>query len=287
MERLENPFRGGAGAGPRLALRPMTGHEEEWVERRRSEANTARLCNEVLARCLVAPGAEASRELERVRALPVAQRDEALLQLRRLSLGDTVHTRTACPACGVAAEVDFQLSQLPLPSTEAPARVLATLEDGTQAVLRLPTAGDQESLLDARLETEAERRTWLLSRVLVRLGQQEGPFPEESTRMLPSSTRSALERALEEALPDLDLSMALTCAGCGKSFSAPFDVAGFFFAEMSQRSRHLLRHVHELASRYHWSEAELLSMPLPRRQAYLELIDTERDRALLRALEEG
>jgi len=228
LERLESPFRGGGGAGPRLVLRPMTGHEEEWVERRRSEANTARLCNEVLARCLVAPGAEASRELDRVRALTVAQRDEALLQLRRLSLGDTLHMRTACPSCGGTAEVDFQLSQLPLPPTEAPARVLVSLEDGTQAVLRLPTAGDQEALLDASLETEAEQRTWLLARVLVSLGQQQGPFPEESTRMLPSSTRATLERALEEALPDLDLSMALTCAGCGKDFIAPFDVSGFF-----------------------------------------------------------
>lgn len=226
MERLESPFRG--GGEPKLALRPMTGHEEEWVERRRAEANTARLCNELLARCLVAPGAEDLHALERVRALPVAQRDEALLQLRRLSLGETVHTRTACPACGAGAEVDFQLSQLPLPSTEVPARVLATLEDGMQAELRLPTAGDQEVLLDARLETEAERRTWLLARVLVRLGQQEGPFSEEAARALPVSTRAALERALEEALPDLDLSMALSCGGCGKDFSAPFDVSGFF-----------------------------------------------------------
>jgi len=56
---------------------------------------------------------------------------------------------------------------------------------------------------------------------------------------------------------------------------------------MRLRARHLLRQVHELASRYHWSEAELLSLPLPRRQAYLGLIEAEQDRALLRALGEG
>lgn len=56
---------------------------------------------------------------------------------------------------------------------------------------------------------------------------------------------------------------------------------------MRQRGRHLLRQVHELASLYHWSEAELLALPLPRRQAYLQIIDAERDRALLGALEEG
>lgn len=227
VERLESPFKG-RGAAARLVPRPMTGHEEEWVERRRAQANTARVCNEVLARCLAEPGADCSRELERVRALPVAQRDEALLQLRRLSLGDTVHMQARCPACDGAVEVDFPLSHIPLPSTAAPARVEVTLEDGSQAVLRLPTAGDQEALLDAALETEAERRTWLLSRVLLRWGGSEGPFPEDFTRGLSTPARATLERALEEALPDLDLSMAVGCPGCGHAFSAPFDVAAFF-----------------------------------------------------------
>ena len=53
---------------------------------------------------------------------------------------------------------------------------------------------------------------------------------------------------------------------------------------MSQRRHHLLRDVHRLASRYHWSEAELFSLPLPRREAYLRLIDSEQERELLAAL---
>ncbi|MBN1203767.1 MAG: hypothetical protein JXB05_02440 [Myxococcaceae bacterium] len=226
VESRENPFRG--RERPRLVPRAMTGHEEEWVERRGAEANTARLCNEVLARCLAPPGADCSQELERVRALLVAQRDEALLQLRRLSLGDTVQTQARCPACRAVVEVDFPLSRIPLPSTAAPARVEVALEEGGRAVMRLPTAGDQEALLDAALKTEAERRTWLLSRVLLRLGDSEGPFSEESTRGLSTPTRAALERALEEALPDLDLSMSTGCPECGHAFSAPFDVPAFF-----------------------------------------------------------
>jgi len=53
---------------------------------------------------------------------------------------------------------------------------------------------------------------------------------------------------------------------------------------MSQRLHRLLQDVHRLASRYHWSEAELFSLPLPRRQAYLGLIDSEQERELLAAL---
>ena len=56
---------------------------------------------------------------------------------------------------------------------------------------------------------------------------------------------------------------------------------------MRQGSRRLLQEVFVLASRLHWSEAELLSMPLPRRRAYLDLIEAEQDRATLAALEEA
>jgi hypothetical protein len=207
----------------------MTGHEEELVERRRNEPNTARLCNELLARCLVPVGADSTQELARIRSLQVAQRDAALLELRRISLGDEVRTTVACPACGHAVEVDFRLSQIPVPAVpETSVPLDVPLGDGRQARLRLPTVGDQEALLDTPLETEAEKRTWLLARVLLRYGDEQGPFSEAFTRALPMSVRAALERALEQALPDLDLSMAVTCQDCGHGFSAPFDVAAFF-----------------------------------------------------------
>lgn len=53
---------------------------------------------------------------------------------------------------------------------------------------------------------------------------------------------------------------------------------------MRQRRHRLLQDVHRLASRYHWSEAELFSLPLPRREAYLGLIDAEHEREMLAAL---
>lgn len=56
---------------------------------------------------------------------------------------------------------------------------------------------------------------------------------------------------------------------------------------MRLRCRRFLKDVHQLASRYHWSEGEILSLPLPRRQAYLVIFEAERDATLLHALGEG
>ncbi|WP_437733106.1 hypothetical protein [Sorangium sp. So ce1335] len=49
----------------------------------------------------------------------------------------------------------------------------------------------------------------------------------------------------------------------------------------------MLHDVHRLASRYHWSEDQILRLPLPRRAAYLAIIEAEEDRRLFEPLEEG
>jgi hypothetical protein len=234
-ERIENPFAARRSMRaerpapvPDLQLRDMTGYEEEVVERRRGNANTAALCNELVARCMVAPGADHAAAYERVRSFSVAERDVALISLRRSSFGDLVELEVSCTACNRKNEVDFQLGALPVSLGAIEREVEATLPDGTLVSMRLPTAGDQEDLLNAELETESERRTFLLACTLQRFGDREGPFDFDFARALPIASRNCLEKALEARIPDLDLRMAVTCVACGHSFSAPFDVAAFF-----------------------------------------------------------
>ncbi len=231
--KMENPFgrRWGARDERRkspLALRPMTGHEEEIVESRRGEANTAALCNEILARCLVLPGADVRSARARVRALLVAERDAALCELRRISLGSHIKSRVFCPSCGEENAVDFDLGTLPIAVPETKETIEVSVEGDIRVTLRLPTAGDQEDLLDEGLEGDSQRRSFLLSRAIARYGEREGPFDYEFARALPIGVRNALESALEQVIPDLDLSMVVSCHICAHGFSAPFDVASFF-----------------------------------------------------------
>lgn len=232
-ERIESPFarrppRADPGPDGVVAeLRAMTGHEEELVERRRGDASTAALCNELLARCLVAPGEEPGPALARVRALPVAARDAALVRLRRLSFGDALRSSVECPRCGASQELAFDLGRLPAVELRAPERVEAEAA-GVRAVLRLPVAGDQEAIAAAAPGSAAERRSLLLGRLLVRYGDAEGPFDAAFAHALPVGTRRALEEAVERAAPRLDLEMAVTCVECRHEFAAPFDVASFF-----------------------------------------------------------
>ena len=133
-----------------LPLRELTGWEEEFLERRQHEPNTARTCNEVLAMCCVAPGSlpdEAVRD--RVRALLVAERDRELVRLRRMSIGPDVEATVVCPSCGGTIEASFSLDTLELDVQLPRRRTGIPLDDPDGLTLDLPTAGDQEELLDA------------------------------------------------------------------------------------------------------------------------------------------
>jgi hypothetical protein len=212
-----------------LPLRELTGWEEEYLERHQHEANTARTCNEVLARCCVPPGVEPDADIRgRVRGLLVAERDRELVRLRRLSLGPAVEARIDCPECGETNDATFSLDDLDLDlDPSLPGQRVGLPVEGEQLTLTLPTAGDQEELLDTDLDSPAERRTWLLGRCLrTSDGTQLG---HAAARALPVRRRAALEHAIDDQLPALDLEMAVSCAHCGAEFAAPFDVGVFFF----------------------------------------------------------
>ena len=74
-ESSSQPYRSRPSAVPEgFKLRPMTGYEEEYLEERLSDPNTSETCNQILARCLVAPGSDHRPALDAVRALEVQTR---------------------------------------------------------------------------------------------------------------------------------------------------------------------------------------------------------------------
>lgn len=209
-------------------LRAMTGYEEELVESQRSARNTAALCNELIARCLVGPGESPRAARERVAGLTTAERDLALVALRRKTYGDLVEMVADCPSCHEACAISFELSRLPLTLAAIPTGVEVELDDGRLARARLPTVADQDELLELGIESQARRRTWLLARTLTRLGEREGPFEEAELHALSSAARQRLIAALERALPSFDLSMEVSCQACHAQFVSPFQIDGFF-----------------------------------------------------------
>ena len=207
-------------------LREFSGFEEELaLASGGAPQHAATVANEALARCLVEPGEDPGAWRERVAELALIERDRLLLELRRRSVGDEVRSRAGCPRCNASWQVRFRISELPIETRTAGA-VSGVLPNGKTFRLRPLTAGDQAALLEAG--GRCDRLSATLARSLVEFGGRPGPFDEEEIAGWEGRDRDAFGEKLDEANPDLDIRLRLTCESCGSEIEAPFDPESFF-----------------------------------------------------------
>jgi hypothetical protein len=243
-------------------LRPLSGHEEEWLARH-PRVPSAVAVTYLLSACLLRLDDQPVHRAQ-VGRLLVGDRDYLMLHLRRLTLGDTIRAVLTCQACTAKMDVDFQAADVPIeyrPQTAASYTLdLATgAGPGRTVRFRLPTGADQEAVLGLAGEQAVEA---LLARCLL----------DEGGAALLHSEQNVVIEAMEKLAPQLELELELVCPECGHTFMTLFDTTLFFLSEMSTNARQLVREVHHLAFHYHWSEAEILSLTRSRRHLYLSLL---------------
>jgi hypothetical protein len=183
----------------------------------------------------------------------VAERDAAILTLRRVTFGQRFACATVCPHCGV--QLEFELDAATLPEfTPATDEVRA---NGMR--FRLPTSRD---LIDAgRCVTDEDA-----AQMLARLCCLEEQAPETTPALL-----AEIEREMAALLDEIEL--RFDCAACGHAWRSGFDICAYVWQEIEHRAAGLLDDVHRLASCYSWNERDILAMSGRRRAAYLDRCD--------------
>jgi hypothetical protein len=196
-------------------------------------------------------------------ALTIGERDERLLRLREATFGNRMPLVAACPQCGENLEAEVSANELVMKGAEdvpeAQTRVSVPhasfeIEVGGRTIrFRLPNSID---LAVVRGSADAERA--LFARCV-------GEEHEDDVM-------EAVAAKMAELDPQSDIDLSLACAACGHRWSAPFDIASYFWSEIDAWAQRLLLEIHELARGYGWSERDILAMSGPRRRAYLELL---------------
>ena len=213
---------------------------------------------------------------EQLARLPVGRRDAALLRLREQTFGPRLPCVAECPACGETLEWDFAAPDLGAPDLaaleEIPAAETHTFRAGDCAArFRLPDSRDLAEL--APHDSAENNRQRLLRACVLEFHRGGGALPPgENPAALPPDFTAALLARMAELDPLADVRLGVNCPACRHAWDATFDIAGFFFAELSAWAARLLREVHELAAAHGWSEAEILHLSPHRRRAYLEMI---------------
>ncbi|MFL6216666.1 MAG: phage baseplate protein [Blastocatellia bacterium] len=216
--------------------------------------------------------------IEQLARLSIGQRDARLLALREQTFGSRLVSVATCEACGEQLELTFDadeiraapVDQLTLrsPADEAAEPQCLSLNlNGYDISFRLPASIDLEAIAEVG-EPAASPRV-LLQRCI-----QSATFDGTAVSVsdLPADLLAVVAARMEEADPQANVQLNLTCAPCGKPWQAVFDIEAFLWAEITRWAERLLLDVHQLARAYGWREADILAMSPHRRRFYLDLL---------------
>jgi hypothetical protein len=270
-----------------VELAPLSGCEEECLADCAPSTSTT-FVTMLLTRCVRRLGTMSPMSADMVRGLLIADRDYLVLKLREATFGDQVQATVQCPweACQAKVDIDFSLYDIPvresaekgpLYTRELSLEAACSNEPGElnrEVMFRLPTSEDQEGLSQVIEEDEAEALVLLLTRCICRLGSWHDPGPAVIHRLSPLA-RAEIARHMEEAAPQVDLTLEAHCPECEHAFAVPFDLLGFFLGECKTSRELLYREVHYLAYHYHWSEQDILALPREKRRKYIALLAEE------------
>lgn len=244
-----------------VRLRQLVGHDEKFI----AELSDMPLHLRILAFLKRVASFEEGETATLLRKLSIGDRVALMLHVRRLELGDNLDCTISCAKCGKGMSV--MLSAAKLLGTRNPERspTYDIEASGFNLRIKLLTALDQDMLLNAR---EGEDLIQTLARSCIAGSDQ--PLPEK----LPDEVIRAIGSKLEQIDPLSDILLALSCPECGHKFSASFYVEDFVLRELGIGQGDIDSEVHWLALHYHWSENEILSLPLRRRRKYISLINS-------------
>lgn len=197
-------------------------------------------------------------------ALPIGERDRAILGLRVAVLGSRLEGTDPCPSCHELTS--FALSAADLTSSDAAPGTVTVESHGYTVVCRPPTTDDLRRALAADAPDPGRA---LLATVV--LSATSGPAPVPAAD-LPLAVTEAVANRLSESDPLADVQLLLSCETCGADWLAPLDIADFAWHELRRWYQRALWEVHALARAYGWTEAEVLAVPPARRRIYLEWI---------------
>lgn len=199
--------------------------------------------------------------------LSLGQCDSVLMDLRARVFGVQVSSVANCPACGDLMEVSFDLPDVRSRPPGDPTSAVPVELDGYSLRVRPPCLNDLLWL--EQLNPDADLRSALIARCIIEASHSGQQL---ETTGVPEAVATCVSRALAEADPQADVRLELTCVACGHIWTVLFDIVSFFWQELENWVWHMSRDVDALATRYGWSEGEILAMSPDRRALYLEVM---------------
>ena len=229
-----------------------------------------RLVSEVLNTCLIRSSRTAP-ERDSIEGLPVGERLAMLIKLVQSCGLDILTVTIACerPECGQSYELELDLPAFyELHRTATVVDRLEVENRGSILSLRRPTAEDQYRWQVQNFKnTKQAAEQMALSIVVESDMDMSSPIPE--------ATIQAIGKVLQSADPLLAPMVRSECPDCGNWQEQPLDLGLVLLHHLEGIQTGVLEAIHQIARAYHWTEEQILNLPVKRREQYLNLISRE------------
>jgi hypothetical protein len=226
------------------------------------------LAQGLVERALTLLAAACDARPDALAGVTIGQRDSGLLTLREWTFGSQMSGVLTCPGCGQRLELTLDVAEVRAEGPPDAGRAASLATEGYDVQFRPPDSTDLA--VAARTSDPMRLRELLLERCLLAVYHNGEPV---SAGELPPEIVDAVAEAISQADPQADVDLAVSCASCGHSWRAVFDIVSFFWGEIDAWACRLLREVHTLASAYRWAERDILALSPTRRQLYLEMVN--------------
>jgi hypothetical protein len=195
--------------------------------------------------------------------MSVSARIACLLLVVQLEGIESLDVRLSCPAleCGDAFELDLSVAEV-LAFASATEDAIVLEIGGVDLQVRRATGADQLAWQQAGFATSEMARAAILRSLL--LSEPGGGLDE--------SQLDAVEAALDEHDTLVCFTVDIVCPACGSPATHEVALADLALDALRGVQARLIESVHLLASKYGWSEREVLSLPPWRRERYTALV---------------
>jgi len=226
-----------------FTLREMTGADEEFVNRSDIKTNGTKVATALLSRCVLSVGTLTRKSVgnpkdwENIfKEMYTGDRDIMLLELRRISIGDTIEVTHTCPnpECKAKLKTEVEIDELNILEFDGMREIPFELPRGYKdrkgvlhktGIMRRPNGLDGELLTPLAKNNIAKAETTLLTRICK---FDDGAYIDESVMAsLSVRDRNYLQALLNDHQFGIDMTVDVMCDHCGEYFKGNLNQTNF------------------------------------------------------------
>jgi hypothetical protein len=216
----------------------MTGLARKSIAREDVRSNPAKVTDVLLLQCLKRVGPITNINNRFIGDMLVADRDFLLIEIRRVSMGDTVTANTECEKCSNKIEVKFKLDEIsvtPLKDgtfeMKENLRVFRALSETPRvnALFRFPKGDDQALIVPLLNKNPVEANYRMYVACLLEWEGKPGPFGGTFLDSQPVNVLDMIDDLFLEHQPGPDFTQKVACPVCTADIEMSFQGSDFLF----------------------------------------------------------